>query len=127
MSFLIAVPTFLFGLPQPKQQPQKNLFSSGASKVTKPPLASMTTQKNVPTPSVEPIPTRSVLLFKKDCVDVLNSIPEKKILLTKFPVAYLKLKRESFSLAKYNAKKILLLLQEIPDVVKVSYCKLLRY
>ncbi len=93
-------------------------------KTAEPPLAAATSQKSVSPPYVEQIPKQSVLLFKKDCVDVLNSLPEKKTLLIKYPEAYVKLKQQKFSLAKYNAKKLLQLMQAIPDVVKVLHTKL---
>ncbi len=101
---------------QPKQ---KISLSSAASVSTEPPLTASASPQKTDTSAIDEIPKRSVKLFKKDCIEVLSSLPERKTLLTKYPVAYLKLKQEQFSLVKYNAKKLVHLMQAIPDVVKV--------
>ena len=70
-------------------------------------------------PVPEGIPASSVQLFKKDCIEVLSSMPDRRLPLVRFPEAYYKCKGEMFSLARYNAKKTILLVQAIPDVVRV--------
>ena len=102
----------------------KGSFPAGVSDAPKvPPATSASTMPAVSLPSTEQIPKESLQLFKKDCIDVLNSLPEKKVLIVRFPEAYTKLKHEPFALAKYNAKKIVHLAQAIPDAVKVRTCE----
>ena len=89
-----------------------------ASKVSNNHGAHATTEASV-SPTPEGIPASSVQLFKKDCIEVLNSIPDRRVQLARFPEAYYKCKGEIFSLARYKARKTILLVQAIPDVVRV--------
>ena len=70
-------------------------------------------------PTPESIPAESVQLFRKECIEVLSSLPERKVQLARFPEAYHKSKGQMFSLARYKAKKIVFLAQAIPDTVQV--------
>ena len=71
-------------------------------------------------PIADAVPAESIQLFKKECIEVLSPLPGQRVQLAKFPEAYYKAKGQIFSLARYKAKKIVLLAQEIPDTVRVS-------
>lgn len=99
-----------------KSTSSTHVTTSPASK-TAPPTAATVTGRVSPTPDA--IPAESVELFKKECIEVLNSLPDRRVYLAKFPEAYYKCKGQMFALSRFKAKKIVLLVQAIPDVVKV--------
>ena len=70
-----------------------------------------------PTPDI--IPADSLELFRQECIDVLSGLPDRKVQLAKFPEAYYRAKGQMFTLARYKAKKIVLLAQAIPNTVRV--------
>ena len=70
-------------------------------------------------PTPDTIPAESIQLFKRECVEVLGSLPDRRVQLARFPEAYYKVKGQMFTLARYKAKKIVLLAQAIPDTVRV--------
>ena len=70
-------------------------------------------------PAPDTIPAESLKLFRQECIEVLNALPDRRVQLAKFPEAYYKAKGEIFTLARYKAKKIVLLAQAIPDTVRV--------
>ena len=70
-------------------------------------------------PTPDTIPAESIQLFKKECVEVLSSLPDQRVQLARFPEVYYKAKGQMFALARYKAKKIVLLAQAIPDTVRV--------
>ena len=99
-----------------KSTSSTHVTMSPASK-TAPPTAATVTGRVSPTP--DSIPAESVELFKKECIEVLNSLPDRRVYLAKFPEAYYKCKGQIFSLSRYKAKKTVLLVQAIPGVVRV--------
>ena len=79
-------------------------------------------------PTPDTIPAESLELFRQECIEVLSALPDRRVQLARFPEAYYKVKGEMFALARYKAKKIVLLAQAIPDTVKVcleryEYCE----
>ena len=81
-----------------------------------------------PTCTPDTIPAESLELFRQECIEVLSALPDRRVQLARFPEAYYKAKGEMFALARYKAKKIVLLAQAIPDTVKVrlegyEYCE----
>lgn len=69
----------------------------------------------------------AVLRFRADCVEVLSAVVGHSLPLKQFPEQYTKVKKEPFLLANYQAKKILHLVQCIPDVVQVLINSALWY
>ena len=113
----------LFQALPPKPSPSKiqksaSSASIGASVASKTAQPAVTSDARV-SPAPETIPAESVELFKKECIEVLSSLPDRRVYLSKFPEAYYKCKGEIFALSRYKAKKIVLLVQAIPDVVRV--------
>jgi hypothetical protein len=70
-------------------------------------------------PTPDSIPADSLELFRRECIEVLGTLPGRRVQLARFPEAYHKAKGQMFTLARYKAKKIVLLAQGIPDTVKV--------
>ena len=70
-------------------------------------------------PTPDTIPAESLELFRQECIEVLSALPDRRVQLARFPEAYYKAKGEMFALARYKAKKIVLLAQAIPDTVRV--------
>ena len=113
----LCVMSLTFQPPPPKPSPTKMHKSpSGASVGSGPPPSTAEVRVS---PVADSIPAESVQLFKKECIEVLSSIPDRKVLLSKFPEAYYKCKGQIFALSRYKAKKIVLLVQAIPDVMRV--------
>ena len=78
-----------------------------------------TGRKSRVSPIPDAIPTNTLQLFRQDCKDVLSAQPNHRVHLARFSEAYYKAKGQTFVLARYKAKKIVLLAQAIPDTVKV--------
>ena len=70
-------------------------------------------------PTPDTIPAESLELFRQECIEVLSALPDRRVQLARFPEAYYKAKGEIFALARYKAKKIVLLAQAISDTVRV--------
>ena len=70
-------------------------------------------------PTPDTIPAESLELFRQECIEVLSALPDRRVQLARFPEAYYKAKGEMFALARYKAKKIVLLAQAMPDTVRV--------
>ena len=66
------------------------------------------------------LPADAIMRFKLDCIEVLSSVDGRALLMKQFPEYYLKVKREQFLLANYQAKKLVQLVEAIPDVVQAS-------
>ena len=62
----------------------------------------------------------AVFRFRLDCIEVLSSVEGHSLPLKQFPEQYRKVKNEQFRLSSYQAKKIIHLVQAVPDVVAVN-------
>ncbi len=58
--------------------------------------------------------------FKQDCIEVLSTVEGHSVPLLQFPELFTKVKKEQFLLVNYKAKKIMRLLEAIPEVVQVQ-------
>ena len=117
-------------LIQPPPSPskvQKSASSASMNVTSSPPgSASQHTGTDVSmSPTPDTIPADSLDLFRQECIDVLSGLPGRKVQLAKFPEAYYKVKGQMFTLARYKAKKIVLLAQGIPDTVRVRILPIL--
>ena len=87
---------------------------------TKPPTkAASSSVDSVGSSAAQKLPAEAVRRFKSECIEVLSSVPGRALPLLVFPEQYLKIKKEQFLLANYKAKKIVHLVEAIPDVVQV--------
>ena len=117
----------IYVLIQPPPSPSKiqKSTSSASMNVTSSPSVTpgSASQHTGTEPSVSPtpdtIPADSVELFRQECIDVLSGLPDHKVQLAKFPEAYYKARGQMFTLARFKAKKIVLLAQAIPNTVRV--------
>lgn len=75
-------------------------------------------QQNVSEASASP-PTNPLELFKSDMVELLNTLPDKKICLNHIPEEYTKHFGKPYVLANYGGKKTVSLMKSIPDVIMV--------
>ena len=66
-----------------------------------------------------PIPAEAVQKFRQECVEVLRAEQGHRVQLIRFHEAYLKHFGHQMSLSNYGAKKLINLLEAIPDTVKV--------
>lgn len=62
----------------------------------------------------------AVSRFRMDCIEVLSSVEGHTLLLKHFHEQYRKVKNEQFLLSNYQAKKLIDLVQAVPDVVQVN-------
>ena len=67
------------------------------------------------------ISTKAIEKFREECIQVLSTIPDRKVAVTYYPSAFSKHFGRPMLLADYGAKKLVQLLQAIPDTVKVRY------
>ena len=80
-----------------------------------------TTGGSVGSPAaVQRLSPEAVQRFKSDCIDVLSTVDGHAIPLVLFTEQYLKVKNEPFLLANYNAKKMMHLIEAVPDVLQVG-------
>ena len=85
------------------------------------PISMQQVRPSVP-PAVELLePTAGIIQeFKHHCIEVLSAV-DGSCILAQFPEHYLKVLKVKFQPANYQAKKLLQLLETIPDVVQVGY------
>ena len=57
--------------------------------------------------------------FRQDCIEVLSTLEGHSVPLLQFPEHFMKVKKEQFLLVNYKAKKMMHLLEAIPEVVQV--------
>lgn len=62
----------------------------------------------------------SVLRFRKDCIEILSSVEGQSLLLKQFPEHFFKVKKEQFLLVNFQAKKLINLVEAVPDIVQVK-------
>ena len=139
LSIALLIATISHSYTQTKQLPQRgptpvtrstNIPASSTAASTKLAPSTSVASTSVSTsslPAAEQIPKESIQLFRQECVEVLESFQGEKILLVKFPEAYTKLKLQPFLLARYKAKKLLHLVQAIPDVVQVCVALIIKH
>ena len=65
--------------------------------------------------------TEAIEKFRRECIEVLSALPDKGVGVTYYPSAFSKHFGRPMLLADYGAKKLVQLLQAIPDTVKVRY------
>ena len=58
--------------------------------------------------------------FKQDCIEVLSTLEGHCVPLFQFPEFFMKVKKEQFLLVNYKAKKMMHLLEAIPEAVEVQ-------
>lgn len=58
-------------------------------------------------------------MFKRDCIEVLSTVPGHSVAVPQFPELYMKVKKEKFLLVNYKAKKMMHLVEAIPEAVQV--------
>ena len=63
--------------------------------------------------------TNPLELFKRDMVELLNALPDKKLYLNHIPEEYTKHFGKPYVLANYGGKKTVSLMKSIPDVIMV--------
>lgn len=97
-------------VPAPKQQPS----SSGPAQIPQ--------QPSTPANELE-LTAANIQEFRKHCITVLSAV-DGHCLLAQFPEHYLKVRGVKFQPANYKAKKLLQLLEAIPDEVDVSHCSI---
>ena len=115
---------FLIQPPPSPSKVQKSASSANMNVTSSPSVTpGSASQRTGTEPSVSPtpdtIPADSLELFRQECIDVLSGLPDRRVQLAKFPEAYYKAKGQMFTLARYKAKKIVLLAQAIPNTVRV--------
>ena len=78
---------------------------------------------NPPAASAQPttISTEAIEKFRKECIEVLSSLPDKGVAINYFPSAFSKQFGRPLLLADYGAKKLVQLMQTIPDTIEVRY------
>ena len=67
----------------------------------------------------EPSSADPVEIFKEDITELLNALPEKKVLVSRIPEEFTRHFKKPYLLNKYGGKKTISLLKSIPDVVMV--------
>ena len=100
----------------------KSSSSSSSSKQPPAPANTAATAAAAAAAAASPaaLPPESVQLFRQECIEVLSKVPDQKLPFNRFPEMYLKVKGQQFSLVRYHAKKLVQLVQSIPDVVQVN-------
>ena len=79
-------------------------------------------QNEIPTQAVPVAPSilnEPLAAFKNDIVELLNSMPDKKLSFSHIPEEYSKHFKRPYVLANYGGKKTATLMKSIPDIVMV--------